>query len=44
MLAHVHGQTMNWSELGRSMGISDMAVRHYVDLLASTFMVRVLAA
>ena len=43
MLAHVHGQTMNWSELGRSMGITDMTVRHYVDLLASTFMVRVLA-
>ena len=43
MLAHVHGQTMNWSELGRSMGITDMTVRHYVDLLASTFMLRVLA-
>jgi uncharacterized protein len=42
MLAHVHGQTLNWSELGRSMAISDMTVRHYVDLLASTFMVRVL--
>ena len=25
------------------MGITDMTVRHYVDLLASTFMVRVLA-
>ena len=43
MLAHVHGQTLNWSELGRSMGITDMTVRHYVDLLAGTFMVRVLA-
>ena len=43
MLAHVHGQIVNWSELGRSMGITDMTVRHYVDLLASTFMVRVLA-
>ncbi|MEN9579206.1 MAG: hypothetical protein RJA70_2215 [Pseudomonadota bacterium] len=42
MLAHVHGQTLNWSELGRSMGVGDMTVRHYVDLLASTFMVRVL--
>jgi uncharacterized protein len=42
MLAHVHGQTLNWSELGRSMAVSDMTVRHYVDLLASTFMVRVL--
>jgi uncharacterized protein len=42
MLAHVHGQILNWSELGRSMAVSDMTVRHYVDVLASTFMVRVL--
>jgi predicted AAA+ superfamily ATPase len=43
MLAHVHGQTVNWSELGRSMAVSDATIRHYVDLLAGTFMVRVLA-
>jgi hypothetical protein len=42
MLAHVHGQILNWSELGRSMAVSDATVRHYVDVLASTFMVRVL--
>ncbi len=42
MLAHVHAQILNWSELGRAMSVSDMTVRHYVDLLASTFMVRVL--
>ena len=42
MLAHVHGQILNWSELGRSMAVSDMTVRHYVDVLVSTFMVRVL--
>jgi predicted AAA+ superfamily ATPase len=42
MLAHVHGQISNWSELGRSMGVSDMTVRHYVDVLGSTFMVRAL--
>lgn len=42
MLAHVHGQILNWSELGRSMAVSDVTVRRYVDLLASTFMVRVL--
>jgi predicted AAA+ superfamily ATPase len=42
MLAHVHGQILNWSELGRSMAASDATIRHYVDLLASTFMVRVL--
>lgn len=42
MLAHWSGQTMNWSELGRSMGASDHAMQRYVDLLEATFMVRVL--
>ena len=42
MLAHVHGQLLNWSELGRSMAVNDHTVRHYVDILAQTFMVRVL--
>ena len=42
MLAHFHGQTWNASELGRSMDASPTAVNHYRDLLAGTFMVRVL--
>lgn len=42
MLAHLHGQTLNWSELGRSMGVSDMTVRHHLDLLTATFMARAL--
>jgi len=40
MLAHVHGNVVNWSELGRSLGVGDMTVRRYFDLLAGTFMVR----
>ncbi len=40
MLAHVHGSTLNWSELGRSMGVSDMTVRSYLDSLSSAFVVR----
>ncbi|HEX2687005.1 MAG TPA: ATP-binding protein [Kofleriaceae bacterium] len=40
MLAHVHGSTLNWSELGRSMGVSDMTVRHYLDSLSATFVIR----
>ncbi len=40
MLAHVHGQTLNWSELGRSMGVGDMTVRRYLDSLSATFVVR----
>jgi uncharacterized protein len=42
MLAHVHGGILNWSELGRSMGVTDMTVRRYLDILAQTFLVRVL--
>jgi len=40
MLAHLHGQTWNASELGRSMGLSDKTVRHYLDILSGTYMVR----
>jgi hypothetical protein len=42
MLSHYHGQLLNYSELGRSFGISDTAARRYVDLLESTFMIRLL--
>ena len=42
MLAHYHGQAWNAAELGRSMDVSVTAVNHYRDLLAGTFMVRVL--
>jgi hypothetical protein len=42
MLSHYHGQVLNFSELGRSFGISDMTVRRYVEILAGTFMVRIL--
>jgi predicted AAA+ superfamily ATPase len=42
MLAHYHGQILNYSEISRSFGISDMSVRKYIDILDGTFMVRVL--
>ena len=42
MLAHFHGQVWNATELGRSMDVSATAVNHYRDLLAGTFMIRVL--
>lgn len=42
MLSHVHGQLLNLSDLARSMSVGDNTVRHYVDILAQTFMVRVL--
>lgn len=42
MLAHVHGQIWNSSELARSFGLSDKTIRGYLDFLASTYMVRIL--
>ena len=42
MLAHYHGQVWNASEFARSFGVSDMTVRRYLDLLAATFVVRIL--
>lgn len=40
MLANYHGQTLNTSELGRSLGVSGHTVRAYLDILTGTFMVR----
>ena len=42
MLAHCHGRRWNASELARSMGASTTAVNRYRDLLAGSFMIRVL--
>jgi predicted AAA+ superfamily ATPase len=43
MLAHYHGQIFNASDIARSLGISDHMVRKYLDILAGTFMVRILS-
>jgi predicted AAA+ superfamily ATPase len=42
MLAHWHGNVWNAAELARSLGSTDAAARRYLDLLAQTFVVRVL--
>lgn len=42
MLAHTQGQVLNSSNLARSMGLTDKTIRHYVDHLEQTYMVRVL--
>ncbi len=42
MLAHYHGNILNYSELSRSLGITDKRIRAQIDLLQSAFMVRVL--
>lgn len=40
MLAHWHGQIWNSSEFARSFGVSDGAVRRYLDLLTGALVVR----
>ncbi|MBM3892769.1 ATP-binding protein [Candidatus Dependentiae bacterium] len=42
MLAHYHGNIFNASEIAKSLGISGHTVRRYLDILAGTFMVRIL--
>jgi hypothetical protein len=43
MLAHYHGQILNFAEIGRAFGISDMTVRRYVEILEGTYMIRVIS-
>lgn len=42
MLAHYHGQVWNGAELARAFAVSEATVRRYVDILESTYMLRVL--
>ena len=42
MCAHLHGQILNSSKLGESLGLSHHAVRSYVDLFDQTFVLRIL--
>jgi len=41
MLSNYHGQILNYAELGRSFGVSDMTVRKYCEILEGTFMIRI---
>ena len=42
MLAHYHGQIRNASEASPSLGVSDMTMRRYLDILEGVFNIRVL--
>ena len=42
MISHYHGQLVNFSEIGRSFGIADTTIRHYMEILKGTFMIRLL--
>ena len=42
MLAHNHGNILNSTDIGRSLSITHHTVRKYIDILAGTFMIRLL--
>ncbi len=42
MLCHYHGQTWNGSEIARSINATLPTVRHYLDILAGGYVIRVL--
>jgi hypothetical protein len=42
MCAHSHGQILNYSKIGESLGVSHNTVRSYIEILAQTFLVRIL--
>ena len=42
MLAHYHGNIINYTELGRSLSLSDTTIRRHIHLLEGSFMIRTL--
>jgi len=40
MIAHNHGQLLNSSKLGESLGITHPTVKRYVDVLEQTYLIR----
>ncbi len=40
--AHLHGQLLNSSKLGESMGVSHHTIKSYIDILEQSFVLRVL--
>jgi uncharacterized protein len=42
MVSHFHGQIWNAAEFGRSLGAQESTAKHYLDILESTFVLRVL--
>jgi len=43
MLAHYHGQTVNYSEIAKSLMLSDATIKRYIDILVGTFMLRIVS-
>lgn len=42
LLAHEHGSVLNTAKLGNAMDLSAPTIRHYIDILEQTYIVRIL--
>jgi predicted AAA+ superfamily ATPase len=42
MLAHVNGQTVDYSTIAKSLGVSVTTIKNYIDLLEETYMLEVI--
>ncbi len=42
MLAHCHGQLVNYSTLGKSLDVTHHTIKSYIDILEETFVIRTL--
>ncbi|OHE72970.1 MAG: hypothetical protein A2Y14_04640 [Verrucomicrobia bacterium GWF2_51_19] len=42
MVSHYHGNLLNTSEIGQSMGVDHKTVKNYLDILCDTFMITAL--
>ena len=42
MLAHTHGQVINYSSLGRSLDVTHHTIKSYIDILEQTFVIKTL--
>jgi uncharacterized protein len=40
MVAHYHAQTWNSSQIGQSLGVSDVTTRRYLDVLSGAYLLR----
>ena len=40
MCAHLHGQQVNYSKVGKSLGVSHSTARHYMDVMEQTYMMK----
>jgi len=43
MIAHLNGSTVNYSSLASSMNLSSVTIKNYIELLASTYMLEIVA-